>query len=254
MLLREAGGFALVTSRIAGFVVASPFPGEHISKTQRVGLVVVLGWVTLPMAIFANVPTTLGVALAVASMLEIACGVAIGLVFRFVLVAGEIAGNGMAQASGLNTATVMNPGMAAPETALASIIGLFSTLVALGAGVHRVALSYLLESFRALPVGSKIEIAGALPFFVSLVQGSLVVGVRLALPVIAVSLVIQLTLAMIARAAPSLQIFSVGLSVLVLTTLMISVEGVREIGSGMGTHLATVGPELDALLSRMAGR
>lgn len=254
MLLREAGGFALVVSRIGGFVVASPFPGANVSKTQRVGLVCVLGWVALPTANFANVPITFGAALAVTSMLEIACGVAIGLVFRFMIAAADVAGSAIAQSSGLNSATVLNPGMAAPETAMARVIALFSMLLALGAGVHRIVLSYLLESFRALPVGSRIVVSASLPLFSSLAGESLRIGVRLALPVIAVSLVIQLTLAMIARAAPSLQIFNVGLAVLVLTTLVILVDGVREVGSGMSGYLATMGSHLDALFSSLAGR
>ncbi len=253
MLLREAGGFALVASRIGGFIVGSPFPGSYVSKTQRVGLVLVLGWVATPIANFGNVPIGLNAGLVVSSILEIACGLAIGLTFRFVISAGEVAGAAIAQSSGLNSATVMNPSMAAPETAIGRTITLFSMLLALTTGVHRLVLSYLLESFRALPVGSDIHVAGTLPLFTALAQNSLVVGVRLALPVIAVSLVIQLTLAMIARAAPSLQIFNVGLSILVLTTLIIMVNGVREVGSGVSAELGTMGPHLDALFTRMAG-
>ena len=85
---------------------------------------------------------------------------------------------------------------------------LMSMLLALTVGAHRVVLSYLIESLRVLPVGSNIDLAGALPLFISLSANALLVGVRLALPIVAVSLVLQLTLAMIARAAPSLQIFS----------------------------------------------
>ena len=85
-------------------------------------------------------------------------------------------------------------------------------------------------------------------------SNALLVGVRLALPIVAVSLVLQLTLAMIARAAPSLQIFSVGLSLLVLTTLTILVDGIHEISAGMLVELTSIGPHLDQLLSRLAGQ
>ena len=43
---------------------------------------------------------------------------------------------------------------------------------------------------------------------------------RIGLPIVGVALVVQLALAMIARAAPALQIFSVGLSVLMVTGLV----------------------------------
>src|SRR5262249_30108443 len=45
-LMTQAAAFGLILSRLAGFVVASPFPGNHVGATQRVGLVVVLAWVT----------------------------------------------------------------------------------------------------------------------------------------------------------------------------------------------------------------
>jgi flagellar biosynthesis protein FliR len=253
MLLSQVGGFALVVSRIGGFVVASPFPGAYVSKTQRVGLVCVLGWVATPIASFSHVPQGFGPMLAASAMLEIGCGVAIGLVFRFVLAAADVAGVALAQASGLSSANILDPASGQQETVLGKIIVLMSTLLALTVGAHRVVLSYLIESLRVLPVGSKIDLAGAMPLFVSLSANALLVGVRLALPIVAVSLVLQLTLAMIARAAPSLQIFSVGLALLVLTTLTILTEGIHEISAGMLTEIATIGPHLDQLLSRLAG-
>jgi flagellar biosynthesis protein FliR len=112
----------------------------------------------------------------------------------------------------------------------------------------------LIESLRVLQVGTHIELARALPVFIEMSSSALLVGVRLALPVVAVSLVLQLTLAMIARAAPSLQIFSVGLALLVLTSLTILTEGIREISAGMLVEIATIGPHLDQLFSRLAGQ
>jgi flagellar biosynthetic protein FliR len=252
MLISQASGFALVVSRIGGFVVASPFPGSHVSKTQRVGLVCVLGWVATPIASFSHIPN-FGPMLAASGMLEIGCGVAIGLVFRFVLAAADVAGVALAQASGLSSANILDPSSGTQETVLGRIMVLLSTLLALSVGAHRLVISYLIESLRVLPVGSKIDLPGAMPLFISLSANALLVGVRLALPIVAVSLVLQLTLAMIARAAPSLQIFSVGLALLVLVTLTILTEGIREISAGMLTEIATIGPHLDQLLSRLAG-
>ena len=53
----KASLFALVASRIVGFVVASPFPGRNVSATQRIGLVVVLAWVASAFAPDGAVPS-----------------------------------------------------------------------------------------------------------------------------------------------------------------------------------------------------
>ncbi len=254
MLLSQAGGFSLVFARIAGFVATSPFPGSYVSKTQRVGLVCVLSWVAAPVASFAHVPQGLSAMLAASAMLEVGCGVAIGLVFRFLLAAADIAGVALAQASGLSSANILDPTLGTQEPVLAKILALMSMLLALSVGAHRVLISYLIESLRVLPVGTRIDLAGAMPVFVAMSSNALLVGVRLALPIVAVSLVLQLTLAMIARAAPSLQIFSVGLALLVLTTLTILTEGIREVSAGMLVEIATLGPHLDQLFSRLAGQ
>jgi flagellar biosynthetic protein FliR len=254
LLLSQAGGFALVFSRIAGFVATSPFPGNNVSKTQRVGLVCVLSWVATPIASFARVPNGIGAMLAASAMLEIGCGVAIGLTFRFVLAAADVAGAALSQGSGLSAANILDPTSGTQEPALGRVITLMTMLLALSVGAHRVVISYLLESLRVLPVGTHIDLAGALPVFIAMSSNALLVGVRLALPVVAVSLVLQLTLAMIARAAPSLQIFSVGLSLLVLTSLTILIDGIHEISAGMLIELASVGPHLDQLFSRLAGQ
>ncbi|MEO8875818.1 MAG: flagellar biosynthetic protein FliR [Polyangiaceae bacterium] len=253
LLLGQAGGFALVASRIAGFVVGSPFPGQNVSKTQRVGLVCVLSWVATPIASFSHVPRGFGPALIASAMMEVGCGLAIGLTLRFVLTAADVAGSALSQASGLSSANILDPTSGTQEPVLGKVVTLMAMLLALSVGAHRVVLSYLLESLRVLPVGSKIEIANVMPVFVSMTGNALMVGVRLALPIVAVSLVLQLTLAMIARAAPSLQIFSVGLALLVLTTLTLLVDGIHEISAGMVTELGTVGPHLDQVLSRLAG-
>ena len=110
MLLSQAGGFALVVSRIAGFVVASPLSRRHtFPKRSASGLVCVLGWVATPIASFAHVPQGFGPMLAASGMLEIGCGVAIGLTFRFVLAAADVAGVALAQASGLSSANILDP-------------------------------------------------------------------------------------------------------------------------------------------------
>lgn len=254
MLLSQAGGFSLVFARIAGFVATSPFPGNYISKTQRVGLVCVLSWVAAPIASFSHVPQGIGAMLVASAMLEIGCGVTIGLAFRFILAAADVAGAALAQASGLSSANIMDPTSGTQEPVLGKIISLLSMLLALSVGAHRVLISYLIESLRVLPVGTHIHLADAMPVFIQMSSEALLVGVRLALPIVAVSLVLQLTLAMIARAAPSLQIFSVGLALLVLTTLTILTEGIREISSGMLVQIATLGPHLDQLFSRLAGQ
>jgi flagellar biosynthetic protein FliR len=111
-------------------------------------------------------------------------------------------------------------------------LSLFSMLLVVELGVHRVLIGYLLETYRIFPVGGHAAISNAMPEMVALSGKILEVGVRLAMPVIAIGLAVQAVLALLARAAPSLQIFNVGLPVMVVTGVMALFVSLRTSGSG----------------------
>jgi flagellar biosynthesis protein FliR len=76
---------------------------------------------------------------------------------------------------------------------------------------------------------------------------------RLALPVLAISLAVQTALALVSRVAPSLQIFSIGFAVLVATGLVTFMASLRAIGTGILEHLGTLPGFLDELLLQLGG-
>ena len=99
-----------------------------------------------------------------------------------------------------------------------------SVLIALATGAHRALLEALLGGFRAIPVGGVIAPANSLKMICDLSSSVLLVGVRLALPMLAVLFIVQVTLAFVSRAAPQLQVFSVGFAIATavgLTTLVL---------------------------------
>lgn len=252
LVVSRATLLALVVSRLAGFVVASPFPGENVGATQRVGLVCVLSWVVVLSTDASYVPTSIGYGLVAPASLEVACGAAIGLVFRLILSAADIVGSVLSQATGLSTPAVFSPTSESQETPAARAVTLFALVLAVALGTHRVVLAYLLASFRALPPGHALSVSNAAPLVFQLGGEALATGVRLSMPLVAVSLVSQLTLALIARAAPSLQIFSVGLSITVFAGGATFVASLDDLGGGLGSSFASLPDRLDRLLALMA--
>jgi len=247
--LADASLFALAVSRIAGFVVVSPFPGQNVSMSQRIGLVVVLAWVAASFAPGRESLPGLGLGLAGWAAIELGCGIVIGVAFRFVFAAAEMLGSMLGLASGLGTPSVFNPTLDAQETPIGRIIGLLGMLLALGIGTHRVAIGALLDSFRAIPVGTPVALDAPLVAFVDLAIDAFVVGVRLATPVIAVNVVVNASLAMISRAAPSLQIFSVGFGILIGSTTLTLLACLPDLTAGLSSHFERLATTLDAALA-----
>jgi len=250
-LLENASVFGLTASRIAGFVVVSPFPGRNVGVTQRVALVVVLSWIACAFAPATGAPLNLDLRLLGCAVMEVACGAIVGVAFRFVFASAEILGGVVAHASGVASASVLNPTLEVTETPFERILGLGGMLVALSVGAHRVALSGLLGSFRAIPVGSAVAMDLPLLPCVELASQAFVVGVRLATPVVAIALLVQVTLALISRAAPSLQIFSVGFAVLFVSTVAGLIACLDDVGSGLSAHFGILGSAIDAALTAM---
>jgi flagellar biosynthetic protein FliR len=251
LIFANAALFALAASRIAGYVVVSPFPGQHVSRTQRATFVVALAWLATSFSSSHGVPREFDFELAARAALELGCGLVVGVAFRFVFAAAEVLGTVFGQMTGLSTPSVLNPTMDAPETPIARVLGLCAMLVALAAGVHRVALASLLESFRTIPVGTAAVFGAPILHFVDLGIDAFVTGVRLSTPVVAVGLLAQLALALVSRAAPSVQIFSVGFAVLFTSGVVSILACLDDLATGLATHFASLGPFLDEALAAL---
>jgi flagellar biosynthetic protein FliR len=251
LVMANASMFALVASRVTGFVVVSPFPGQNVGKTQRATLVVVLAWVAMSMAPTGGAPREFDLELAGWAALELACGVIVGVAFRFVFAAAEILGSILGQMTGLSSPSVLNPTMDAPETAVGRLVFLCAMLVALGAGVHRIALAGLLESFRVLPVGTVPLLDAPILRFVDLAVDAFAVGVRLSTPVVAVGLIVQIALALVSRAAPSVQIFSVGFGVIFISGVLTILACFDDMAAGLATHFGRLASFVDEALEVM---
>lgn len=255
MLRDLAVGYAvtlgLVVARLAAFVFTSPFPGQGVPRTQRVGLVVLLAIVV--MSTREPLPRFLDAGLLAPLVIgEVAIGALIGLVFRMALMAADVAGELTSLSLGLGAATLFNPALGAQETALSRVFSTFALLLAITMGAHRVVIQILLGTFEALPIGAGAHPAAAGPLLVEMVGGALTLGLRMALPVVAVALAIQAGLALVARVAPSLQVFNVGFAVLIGAGLLVLAASAQDMMRPLVDHLGGLPARLDRVLTEIA--
>jgi flagellar biosynthetic protein FliR len=251
-IFRDVLLLGLVVARISGFVVASPFPGADVPRPQKIGLVCALGYVSMLTAAAPAHPLVLDGMYLISAAVEVAFGVAIAFVFRLLLAGAEAMGELVSQGTGLGAPALLNPTLGTEETAISRVITLLAMLLAFACGAHRVALAYLIRSFEAVPVGGDLHIAGALPLFTELAGQSIAIGLRLAMPVVAVSLVTQVALALVARLAPTLQIFNIGFAVLIAAGLLTFSASLPDVSTWLGEHFASVGNLMDRAMLGMA--
>lgn len=243
----------LTASRFAGMVLTCPFPGPSVPTMPKVALVCVLGWFATSTVDTSHVPTQLRASLLGGVVLEVGCGVLVGFTIRLLTSAADVLGAIASNMIGLGTVNLFNPTTGAQETPLHHLASMTAMLLALAAGVHRIAIAYVLQSFEALPLGATASLPAALGPLLTLFSQSVEVGLRLGLPLVGMGLVTQIALGMVARAAPALQVFNVGFGITIvagMATLFDSFDGVI---SGMSAHLRQAPAWIESVLRAAGG-
>jgi flagellar biosynthetic protein FliR len=163
---------------------------------------------------------------------QILIGFTFGLVFQIASAALVVAGQAISGSMGLSMANMVDPNMGNVPV-LSQLFNIMGTLVFLGLGGHLIVFGLVIESFKLLPIGQ--------PFFSQDMLGKMInwsammfLGALLiALPVVMTLLFINIGLGFVARAAPSLNIFTVGFPALILTGFIVMVFS-------MGSNVARI--------------
>ena len=198
-------------ARVLAVLAAAPVLGQsripvRIRIGLGLGLVIVLA-PTLP-APPPIAPASSAGMLILAS--QVVIGLAIGLALRLVFTAVEMAGDLIGLQMGLGFAMFYDPGNVQHTPILGQFMGLLATLTFLAINGHLMVIAALAESFHALPIAATP--VGANLFEALAKHGAIVfvAGLQLALPLIVTMLVVNLSLGVLTRAAPQLNVFAVG--------------------------------------------
>ncbi len=198
----------LVALRVSGLLLIAPvFAAKTVPASVRTVLILLLTVVLAPAAYSAShgaaqlTPATF--------LTELLVGFAIGLGGAVLVGAAEVAGDLMSTAMGLSGATLLDPLTGGSSGLLAQLAQLFAVTVLLTVDGHLVMLDALAASAREVPVGSPLELQRGAAAMLSTGGQLFLLGLRFAAPVIAASLIGNVALAILTRAAPQLNVLTV---------------------------------------------
>jgi flagellar biosynthetic protein FliR len=138
-----------------------------------------------------------------------------GLSLQVITAAIVLAGQSVSTAMGLSMASLMDPNLGNVPV-ISQFLLIFSTLIFVGLGGHAMLLGLVVDSFSSMPIGKGLLTAGAWAHFVKWSAMVFLGAVLLALPVMVTMLFINIGIGVVTRAAPSLNIFSLGLPVMIV--------------------------------------
>jgi flagellar biosynthetic protein FliR len=197
--------------RILAMLATAPvFDNRTIQRRTRVGLAALIAILMMPLL---PAPPVLNSAQAIPVLLQqILIGVSMGFSMRLVFAAFEMAGDLLGLQMGLAFAQFIDPARGGQTPLIGSFLGVLASLVFLVIDGHLLVIAAVVQSFELIPISADLSVvnpqniamAGSIMFMLAL---------QISLPVLAAVLISNIVLGILARAAPQLNVMSIGFSI-----------------------------------------
>ncbi len=207
--------------------------GRNIPSIVKLTLSILLTIAFLPtIPEVKNAPDPLSPAFFVLAGYQVIIGVMIGYVTQFLSQIFVVAGQVVAMQTGLGFASLVDPVSGANTPVVGQFFTVLATILFFCVNGHLVLFKLVWMSFTTLPVG--FEGFFDLPFVEVAKFGSLMFTMALSLSIssICAMLLVNFTFGVMTRAAPQLNIFSMGFAVSLLCGMII----LRMVVSGFSRH------------------
>lgn len=213
----------LAMVRPGAAMLAAPFFGAgNVPISLRLVLALALG---LPVA--ASVEPALpaqGLASFAGFLLiagEVLAGLAMGFALQIGFAAALLAGEAISNIMGLGFAAMTDPATGQPSPAIGQYLSMLALFLFLAGDGHLLFFEIVYRSYASLPPGAawlSTAMLGGLVQFGSLIFAA---GLAVAMPILSALLLVQAIFAMVSRAAPTLNLFSVGFPAALAAGLML---------------------------------
>lgn len=191
------------------FSVMPVLGGGEVPVRVRVGLALAVTALVLPL--LPPVPSVdpLSGAAALITAQELLIGFAMGLIVLLVFNAVTLAGESIAITMGLGFALMNDPQNGVSVPTVSQFYLVLATLLFVSLDGHHAALALAVSSFATLPVGTALgpDATWRLLEWAGIVFGG---ALGVALPALAAMLTVNLLMGVMTRAAPQMNVFSVG--------------------------------------------
>jgi flagellar biosynthetic protein FliR len=142
---------------------------------------------------------------------EVLAGLAMGFALQIGFAAALLAGETISNLMGIGFAAMADPSTGQPSPAIGQYLSMLALFLFLAGDGHLLFFEIVFESYQTLPPGAAWLSANSLWNIVRFGGLVFTAGLAVAMPVLSALLLVQAVFAMVSRAAPTLNLFSVGL-------------------------------------------
>ena len=205
----HATGFLILFARVGAVLMLLPVFSEE-AVPGRIRLLIAFAmtagmWGLLDHNVLPAARDEAGLAGTI--VVELAIGLALGMVVKIMFFAIVMAGSIASLQIGLSSAIIYDASIGGQTPVLAKLVAVGAAVLCMGVGLHHLWISAIVRSYELFPVGA-VPIAGDMAALgIATVSRSMALAVSLSAPLLVYGIVFNVALGFSSRLAPSIQVF-----------------------------------------------
>ena len=221
-LILQFEKFLLVLSRISGLFFTAPlFSSPNIPYPIKAGLILLISLVAAPISIgFIGNPPENMIAFAILVASEILIGLLIGLFAQFIVSLFAISGDFYSVPMGFAISNIFDPMSETEQPVIGQLVGLFGLLVFVTISGPQTILYSLINSFKSVSCLSLSQTNIISTSVIELFCKMFATALSIAVPMIAVLFLVNLSLGLLSKAAPLINVMVVGFPITIIAGLI----------------------------------
>jgi flagellar biosynthetic protein FliR len=221
--IQQVWQFVVVLVRTAAILSALPLlGGRSVPSRIKIGMAVIIAILLSPVVTFVLPPNWLEPGnLVIALGAELLVGLVLGMAMCLIMTAVELAGSVMGFQVGFAMAGVLDPVSQVETPVFGQLLTILATLLYFQVDGHHLVLLALGSSFQLFPpVGAHVG-APLLTDVTGLMQQTYDTGLKLAFPVMAATFLVHITMGILGRLVPQMNILLTSFPITIAVGLLV---------------------------------
>ncbi|MBP9752467.1 MAG: flagellar biosynthetic protein FliR [Proteobacteria bacterium] len=212
ILFSELSAFFLCFLRILGLFLLTPFFSQkEIFSQAKIILAALLAFFIFPL-VQTNLPTVIDISydkLIYYMFMEFFIGALIGMSAHCIFMILDLLGYFISSESGLGNAQILNPSLGMSTTLSTTLLMVSGTLLLLIFDFHHLLIRLLVESYSCFDIRDQNFMNDFLIIIINSLKKMFSLGLQFSFPFIIVGLILNISIGLINKLIPQIQIFSV---------------------------------------------
>ncbi|MBO5484156.1 MAG: flagellar biosynthetic protein FliR [Lachnospiraceae bacterium] len=212
----------LILVRISSMMVAAPFFNSmNIPRKVKAGLAVFFTIIALNIVDYTSVEYVGILGYTILILQESITGLMIGIASGFCLYILSLSGHMIDMEIGFSMAMEFDPATNIQSTISANLFSQLFLVLFVVSDMHYFLIDAIYDSYQMIPIGGANINGNFLPIMITYITDYFIIGFRIILPIFSCILVINVVLGILAKVAPQMNMFVIGMQLKVFVGLFL---------------------------------